>query len=130
MLDELDADELGPPAQAPTLSWPDEKRLRAGLARRNSLEWLMAPAVADVPASLEEILRRPAWQKDAACRGMGTAVFFPGRGESTVAAKAICAGCGVRQECLAAGLADSDTEGVWGGLSARVARRTMRGAVA
>ena len=73
----------------------------------------------------------PAWAAQAACKGQ-TALFFPGRGQPDQAAraKAICAGCPVRLECLEAGL-DEDY-GIWGGLAAderrRVGRRRLRDA--
>jgi WhiB family redox-sensing transcriptional regulator len=60
---------------------------------------------------------RPAWQRRAACRGMVTDAFMPGRGGSTAAAKAICIGCSVRRDCLAYALEDPEMDGVWGGTS-------------
>jgi len=63
---------------------------------------LMTPG--DVP-DLFDVLGRPAWQAFAACRGVGTAAFFPtGRGDPCTEARAICAGCEVRTECLAEAL--------------------------
>ena len=70
--------------------------------------WLMAPDEPDPWAYLEQLTRRPAWQARAACRGSGTAAFFPSRGDSGIDAKAICATCVVRTECLATAMADSD----------------------
>jgi WhiB family transcriptional regulator, redox-sensing transcriptional regulator len=48
---------------------------------------------------------------------MGTDAFFPERGQTTAAAQAVREGCQVRSECLSVALADTDTHGVWGGLS-------------
>jgi hypothetical protein len=50
--------------------------------------------------------RRPAWHAQAACRGMGTAMFFPGRTDDLDDARAVCARCNVKAECLAAALED------------------------
>jgi len=64
------------------------------------------------------------WQLHAACRGTDSEVFFHPereRGEARerreVAAKAICAACPVRQECLDHSLAVREPYGVWGGLT-------------
>ncbi len=52
-------------------------------------------------------------------------LFFPAQGESLAQAKAICAGCPVRQPCLEFALEQREVFGVWGGLSERE-RRTLR----
>ncbi|MTA13923.1 MAG: hypothetical protein F2534_15090 [Actinobacteria bacterium] len=57
---------------------------------------------------------QPAWQRDALCREHPDVNFFPERGESPIPARAICARCTVRTECLQAAL-DGDELGVWGG---------------
>jgi WhiB family redox-sensing transcriptional regulator len=91
-----------------------------------TVEWLMAPAGEPDPwACLEEITRRPAWQSDAACRGIGPAAFFPARGGDSKAAVAICEGCQVVSECRDYAVADPDIAGMWGGTSHRE-RRLMR----
>jgi WhiB family redox-sensing transcriptional regulator len=76
----------------------------------------------DSAAFVLELLKRPTWHAMAACRGMGTETFWPGRGESLDAARAICASCEVREVCLADALArglKEDGGGVWGGTSQR-----------
>lgn len=67
------------------------------------------------------------WQADAACQGLDTELFFPGRGESdtVTAAKEICSSCGVREECLESALATGEKFGIWGGTSERE-RRVLR----
>jgi hypothetical protein len=60
------------PHQRPTLSWPEERQLRDAMAWRHDFEWLMAPQADRLPTTLEEIVSRPEWQKDAACNGAGT----------------------------------------------------------
>lgn len=67
------------------------------------------------------------WQQRAACRGMDPELFFPGRGESTREAKAACAQCPVRDECLSAAYGGSERFGIWGGLSERERRVERRG---
>lgn len=66
------------------------------------------------------------WQDHADCKGC-TDLFYPGRGETDVwdAAKAICAGCPVRGECLDHAIANGERYGVWGGTTA-VERRLIR----
>jgi WhiB family redox-sensing transcriptional regulator len=63
------------------------------------------------------------WQERAACRGADVALFFPERGEDVTAAKAVCATCPVRAQCLAHGM--NEKYGIWGGTSERE-RRNMR----
>jgi hypothetical protein len=53
------------------------------------------------------------------------AEFFPERGQSTEAAKRVCAKCPVRADCLEEALANNVEEGVWGGTSG-VERKRMR----
>lgn len=59
------------------------------------------------------------WTEAAACRGEPTDLFFPPRGEmeNVHAAKAICATCTVRAECLAYAQAFGERAGIWGGLT-------------
>lgn len=78
----------------------------------------------------DELFVRPDWQKRAACRGLGTADFFPGRGDNRALAraKAICATCPVRETCLEFGMSMGSHEsdrGVWGGMST-MERRELR----
>jgi WhiB family transcriptional regulator, redox-sensing transcriptional regulator len=60
------------------------------------------------------------WRESAACRYVDPELFFPlsstGRGAADAQrAKAICAGCPVRQRCLAFALATGQEFGIWGG---------------
>lgn len=73
-------------------------------------------------------LLHPAWQQRAACRGMGTELFFRGHGESAGEGKAICAGCEVRVECLAQvqTMETQGNHGTWGGLTPRERRGLPR----
>lgn len=65
------------------------------------------------------------WMRDAPCRGMDAALFFPERGESTREAKATCATCNVSAECLDYAMRNQIKFGIWGGRSERE-RRTLR----
>jgi WhiB family redox-sensing transcriptional regulator len=73
--------------------------------------------------SIEDLAQRPAWMKRAQCRGEDRALFFPALGANAAKARAICAICPVRRECLAYALADPESAGVWGGISERERRK-------
>lgn len=61
------------------------------------------------------------WRELAACREMETAFFFDHTDRGMDAAKLVCAGCEVRQECLDERLESLDIHdldyGVWGGMT-------------
>lgn len=63
------------------------------------------------------------WQYRAACRGLPTSLFFPdgaGKQAAYAAAKVVCAGCVVREDCLRLSddfVATGDRHGVFGGLT-------------
>lgn len=63
---------------------------------------------------------------DAACAGMDPDVFFPERGGSQQPAKAMCAVCPVRAECLEYALTFKIKHGTWGGMSERERRGLRR----
>jgi WhiB family transcriptional regulator, redox-sensing transcriptional regulator len=69
------------------------------------------------------------WRRDAACRGLGVAesqaIFFPAKGESIHAARAICHRCPVREPCLDFALTNNCI-GVWGGTTGEERRRIRR----
>lgn len=66
------------------------------------------------------------WQDAAGCRGADQDLFFPERGASTRKAKAICAACPVREECLEFAIRHGERFGIWGGLSERERRKIRR----
>lgn len=66
------------------------------------------------------------WTALAACRGMAPETFFPGRGAPTREAKAVCARCPVKADCLKAALEERERFGIWGGFSERERRRLRR----
>lgn len=65
----------------------------------------------------------PGWLEKAACAGMpvdaADELFFPAASTPGAwdAARAICATCSVRQDCLAAAATHGATDGMWGGLT-------------
>jgi WhiB family redox-sensing transcriptional regulator len=71
------------------------------------------------------------WRHLAACRGMDPEQWFPtdeGKGRESVGAqapRAVCAGCPVREQCLAWALRTGQDDGVWGGLTSPE-RRALR----
>ena len=73
--------------------------------------------------ALDEVVRPPAWMRDAACTETPEVDFFPGRGESMASATAVCERCHVKLECLAYALERGIHEGIWGGASGRERRR-------
>jgi WhiB family redox-sensing transcriptional regulator len=72
------------------------------------------------------------WQDSAACRGHSAAVFFAPahferkdvRAARERQAKAVCASCAVRAECLQYALRIREPHGIWGGMS-EVERRSL-----
>lgn len=95
----------------------------------------MSPAVAVSHPWPEE----DEWRDDAACRTMDPAIFYPvpvGNGAAVkiarrgvdpyAEARAICASCPVRDECLNFALAIRDREGMYGGTDPEERRRILR----
>lgn len=76
----------------------------------------------------------PDWTERAACRGLDPELFYPVGSsgpavEQVDAAKAVCAGCPVRTECLDWALRTGEAHGVWGGTTPeerRFLRRDQR----
>ena len=72
------------------------------------------------------------WQLRAACRGPAARFFFPPtrserkdeKADREERAKAICAECAVRSECLDYALRIREPHGIWGGLT-EVERREL-----
>jgi WhiB family transcriptional regulator, redox-sensing transcriptional regulator len=69
---------------------------------------------------------RPWWWAHAACRRQPLEVFFPPDARSSRAAKAICATCPVKTDCLEYAMAaDPPLKGIFGGTTEQE-RRSMR----
>jgi len=97
------------------------------VAQTTAQAWPGREPWADDGLSIEALLNilkrsRPRWQADAACKEHPEITWFPDKGQTTAAAKKVCAGCLVRAECQAFALAQDDSRGVWGGLSERELR--------
>lgn len=65
------------------------------------------------------------WLALRACADMPVAVFFPEDSHGVTRAKAICATCPVRVDCLQSAMDNDERFGIWGGTSERQ-RRFMR----
>lgn len=76
-------------------------------------------------ASAPTLTRSTFWAQGA-CLELPAEWFYPARGESTANAKAVCATCTVRVECLAWAVDNRETSGIWGGTSERERRRIRR----
>lgn len=78
--------------------------------------------------NLFDDMGRPLWQKDGKCNSVEYTpdLFFPDRGASTAGAKAVCAGCPVKQQCLEYALMNGEKFGIWGGESERDRRKIKK----
>ena len=78
------------------------------------------------------------WRSAGACLAADPDLFFPisatGPAEQQISrAKVICAGCGVRKECLEFAMSHDQVYGIWGGTTPedrQRARRRLRRAAA
>lgn len=73
--------------------------------------------------SLLDFPTPPEWADRSLCSQVDNDIFFPEKGGSSREAKAICATCPVRAECLTYALDNDERFGIWGGLSERERRR-------
>lgn len=64
----------------------------------------------------------------ALCAQVDPELWFPEKGGPTVEAKAVCAKCLLRRQCLEYALSHDERFGIWGGLSERE-RRPLRRAL-
>jgi WhiB family redox-sensing transcriptional regulator len=72
----------------------------------------------------------PDWQRDALCVEYPDVEFFPAKGQSNEPARAVCARCLVRVECLDYALSAPETRahGVWAGTTPLERKRLTRDA--
>lgn len=70
------------------------------------------------------------WKPAAACVGKDPDLFFPVYEVDEAAAKAVCDGCPVKDDCLQWALDTNEPHGIWGGLNDRerqnLRKRMMR----
>lgn len=108
--------------EAVTLVWQQPKP--KGRRQRPDRSWLDYDALEAAQWSDDD-----GWRKSAACLPYPTQMFWPERGQNKALARAIavCEGCPVRTECLAAGLKENDHDGgIWGGVSTQGRRKIRR----
>ncbi|MBA2311463.1 MAG: WhiB family transcriptional regulator [Actinobacteria bacterium] len=72
------------------------------------------------------LLQPVEWQGKARCAEADPEIFFPERGGSSKAARAVCDGCDVRAQCLEYALNNKEQFGIWGGTSERERRRLRK----
>lgn len=68
------------------------------------------------------------WREGAACFDHPEVDFFaaPDSSVELTRAKALCAGCSVREQCLVFAIETNQPDGVWGGLTAKERMRVRR----
>lgn len=81
-------------------------------------EWDVEPQDSDEREDL-------AWRADALCAQTDPEAFFPEKGGGTKDAKALCAQCDVREQCLKFSLENDEEHGIWGGLSTKERRKII-----
>lgn len=75
---------------------------------------------------LERFTPEP-WVRDAACTNSDPELWFPDAEHRTdPLAKAICAGCPVKNECLEAAMRNNEVAGIWGGLGVKERERLRK----
>lgn len=82
------------------------------------------------PRGLRDKVEDETWMAEGACRGQDPALFFPVVSYITAEARQICAGCPVRERCLAYALRCDFRDGLWGGMDPsqrKRARKAMMG---
>jgi WhiB family redox-sensing transcriptional regulator len=73
-----------------------------------------------------KLLQPVEWQSGARCVEVDPEIFFPERGGSSRAARAVCDLCKVRADCLEYALNNKEQFGIWGGTSERERRRIRK----
>jgi hypothetical protein len=66
------------------------------------------------------------WTAEAACAGTDVEIFFPPKGGTPGAAKAVCAGCPVIADCLVDALGAPWLDGVWAATTVGDRRRLRK----
>lgn len=91
--------------------------------------YTVAPYLREHQDTQRSGVRYQNWRDHAACRDEDPELFFPALEDdaaaATAQARAICAGCPVRTQCLQFALSSPERFGTWAGLT-EVERRGMR----
>ncbi len=66
------------------------------------------------------------WAQTAACTGLESTIFYPATDEEADTAKAVCAECPVRMDCLEHAIMRREHNGVWGGATEKERQRIIR----
>jgi WhiB family redox-sensing transcriptional regulator len=82
--------------------------------------------VGEMQRITNKLLQPLDWQAKARCTEADPEIFFPERGGSSKAARAVCAQCDVRMDCLEYALNNKEQFGIWGGTSERERRRLRK----
>lgn len=72
------------------------------------------------------MMKSQAWREQGLCKGVDPEIFYPVSDEDGDEAKAICADCPVRIQCLEYALIARERDGIWGGCTERERRRIIR----
>lgn len=82
--------------------------------------------------ALDRVYTPQPWKAQASCRDVDPDLFYPGPGhlgrQDAAKAKAVCAACKVRLDCLAYAMAHNEEHGIWGGTTEKD-RRLLRTAL-
>ncbi len=105
-----------------------------GHAPSAALPSVAAPVIRTTPLTavdvdaLEAVDTTGQWHLRGACRGLEASIFYPDpdAAEDVARALAVCAGCEVREACLAHALGRREPTGIWGGTTERERRRVLR----
>lgn len=126
-LERLDA--VMPPVEPTIISAPQApvvKTYQAAGAVQAPVVLKVSRPVRPAPRSADDLDNPLSWQTDALCAQIDPEAFFPEKGGSTRAAKAICKLCEVSVQCLAYALESDERFGIWGGRSERERRKLRK----
>ena len=75
---------------------------------------------------LDRVDPAPGWMAKARCRGLDPELFHPEDNTGVKAAKAICADCPVKQDCLDQAIRAHEPYAIWGGLTVKQRQKVAR----
>jgi WhiB family transcriptional regulator, redox-sensing transcriptional regulator len=92
-------------------------------------QYSAAPPFRPTPGKHEgrlDMMKSQAWREQGQCKGVDPEIFYPISDDDADEAKAICAECPVRLQCLEYALIARERDGIWGGCTERERRRIIR----